>query len=160
MFHYIDQPGTPSFPIVLVNTEYNATLVETVLGRWTLVITVISVDACPFLAFSDMTITFRIQELAFSGCTVPHGNKETELGSSNQKASPSTDKKTGVVLVPCCIWKCFPTANSAGVDIPEVPGCHLLQHRSSQYGSQKLFEGLVSHERTAYPSVFDLFLTQ
>ena len=31
---------------------------------------------------------------------------------------------------------------------------------SSQWGSQKLLQGLVSHEITAYLSVFDLFLTQ
>ena len=31
---------------------------------------------------------------------------------------------------------------------------------SSQWGSQKLLQGLVSHELTAYLSVFDLFLTQ
>ena len=36
----------------------------------------------------------------FPGCTVPPDNKETELGSSNQEASPSTVKNTGVVLVP------------------------------------------------------------
>ena len=53
----------------------------------------------------------------FSGCTVPSDSKETELGSSNQKASPSTGKNTGVVLVPCCGWKCDLTAISGGVDI-------------------------------------------
>ena len=31
---------------------------------------------------------------------------------------------------------------------------------SSQWGSQKLLQGLVSHELTAYLSVFNLFLTQ
>ena len=29
-------------------------------------------------------------------------------------------------------WKCIPTAISGGVDISEVPGCHLLQQMSSQ----------------------------
>ena len=37
----------------------------------------------------------------FSGCTVPPDSKETELGSSNQEASPSAGKNTGVVLVSC-----------------------------------------------------------
>ena len=37
-----------------------------------------------------------------------------------------------VVLVPYCAWKCIPTANSDGVDISEVPGCHLLRQMSSQ----------------------------
>ena len=49
---------------------------------------------------------------------------------------------------------CVPTAISGGVNISEVPGSHLLQHMSSQSGSQKLRQGLVSHELTAY-----LFLT-
>ena len=47
-----------------------------------------------------------------------------------------------------------------GVDIFEVPGCHLLRQMSSQLGSQKLIQGLVSHEVTAYHSVFNLFLTR
>ena len=33
--------------------------------------------------------------------TVPPDSKETELGSSDQEASPSAGKNTGVVLVPC-----------------------------------------------------------
>ena len=35
----------------------------------------------------------------FSGYTVPPDSKETELGSSDQEASPSTDKNPGVVLI-------------------------------------------------------------
>ena len=90
----------------------------------------------------------------FSGCTVLPDSKETELGSSNQEASPSAGKNTGIVLVPCRAWKCVPTA------ISEVPGCHLLWQMSSQWGSQKLLQGLVSHELAAYLSVFNLFLTE
>ena len=62
----------------------------------------------------------------FSGCTVPPNSKETKLGSSDQEASQSAGKKTGIVLVPCRAWNCVPTAISGGVDISEVPGCHLL----------------------------------
>ena len=58
-----------------------------------------------------------------SGCTVPPDSKETELGSSDQEVSPSAGKNTGVVLVPCLR---IPTTISSGVDISEVPGCHLL----------------------------------
>ena len=68
----------------------------------------------------------------FSGCTVPPDSKETELESSDQEASPSAGKNTGVVLVLCRAWKCAPTANSGGVDISEVPGCHFLRQMSSQ----------------------------
>ena len=68
----------------------------------------------------------------FSGCTVLPDSKETKLGSSDQEASPSAGKNTGIVLVPCRAWKCVPTAISGGVDISEVPGCHLLRQMSSQ----------------------------
>ena len=71
----------------------------------------------------------------FSGCTVLPDSKETELGSSDQETSPSTSKNSEVVLVPCHAWKCVPTAIPSGVDISEVPGCHLLQQMSSQRGS-------------------------
>ena len=47
----------------------------------------------------------------FSGCTVLPDSKEMELGSSNQETSPSAGKNTAI---------------SGGVDISEVPGCHLL----------------------------------
>ena len=49
-------------------------------------------------------------------------SKETQLGSSDQEASPSACKNTLVVLVSCRAWKCVPTAISGGVDIPKVPG--------------------------------------
>ena len=67
-----------------------------------------------------------------SGCTVPPDNKEAELGSSDQEASPSAGKNNGVVLVPCRVWKCVPTGISGGVDISEVPGCQLLRQIISQ----------------------------
>ena len=60
----------------------------------------------------------------------------------------------------CNPWKCVPTAISSGVDISEIPRCHLLWQLSSQCGLQKLLQGFVSHELTAYLSVFDLFLIQ
>ena len=54
---YIDQLHTPSFSTGLVKTEsgFIARSVETGSGRWTLVVAVISVDAYPFFAFSDLT---------------------------------------------------------------------------------------------------------
>ena len=63
----------------------------------------------------------------FSGCTMPPNSKETKLENSDQEASPSAGKNTGIVLVPYCAWKCVPTAISGGMDISEVPGLHLLQ---------------------------------
>ena len=54
---YIDQFCTLSFSIGLVETDsgFIVRSVETGLGRWTLVIAVISVDAYSCLAFSDLT---------------------------------------------------------------------------------------------------------
>ena len=71
-------------------------------------------------------VTLRIQEQVFSGCSVPPDGKETELGSSNQEASPSARKNTEIVLVPCCTKKCVPTAIFGGKNTTEVSGCHLL----------------------------------
>ena len=62
----------------------------------------------------------------FSGCTVPPDSKETNLGNSDQEASPSANKNTRIDSVPCHAWKCVPTAISGGMDISDVPGCHLL----------------------------------
>ena len=51
-----------------------------------------------------------------SGYTVPHDGKETKLGNSDQEASLSAGKNTGIVLVPYRAWKCVPTAISSGVE--------------------------------------------
>ena len=42
----------------------------------------------------------------FSGCTVLSDSKESELENSNQEASPSAVKNTGIVLAICRTWKC------------------------------------------------------
>ena len=56
MFYYIDQPRTPSFPNGLVKIESDfVRSANTGLGRWTLVVAMISLDAYPFLAFLDLT---------------------------------------------------------------------------------------------------------
>ena len=68
----------------------------------------------------------------FYCCTVPPDSKETELESSDQEASPSARKNTGIVLEPCRALKSVPTAMTGGVDIFEVPGCHLYRQMSSQ----------------------------
>ena len=96
----------------------------------------------------------------FSGCTLLPDSKETELGSNNQKASPSAGKNTGIILVSRCTLKCIPAVVSGGAYISEVPGCRLLWQMSYQWGSQKLLLGLLSNELVAYLSVFKLFLTQ
>ena len=63
-------------------------------------VAVIIVDAYPFLAFSDLNCHLEDTGM-FSGSTVPLDSQLTELGSSDQEASPSAGKNTSVILVPC-----------------------------------------------------------
>ena len=63
---------------------------------------------------------------------MPPDSKETKLGRSNQDASPSASKNTGAVLVSYRLWKCATKAVSGGVNISEVPRCHLLEQMSFQ----------------------------
>ena len=62
---YIDQLRTPSFPIGLAKTEsgFIVRSVETGLGRWTLVVAVIGVDAYHFLAYPDLTCHLEDTEI-------------------------------------------------------------------------------------------------
>ena len=62
-------------------------------------VAVISIDAYLFLAFSDLSCHIEDTQQVFSGCTVPSDTNKTELESSDQEASPSVAKNTGVVLV-------------------------------------------------------------
>ena len=87
----------------------------------------------------------------FSGCTVLPDIKETKLGSSNQEAFPSAGKNTGVSVMSHMEVS---TTISDSADISEFP---LLWQMGSQWGSQKLLQGLVSHNPTLW---FWLFLTQ
>ena len=57
-------------------------------------------------------------------------NLEVEV--QNQEVFLSAGKNTEIDLVPCPTWKCGCTVISGGIDISEVPGCHLLQQMSSQ----------------------------
>ena len=58
----------------------------------------ISVDAHHLLAFSDLTC--HLEDTGIGVFWLPD-SKEIQLGSSDQEASPSAGKNTGVVLVPC-----------------------------------------------------------
>ena len=80
----------------------------------------------------------------------------TELGSSNQEASPSAVKNTGVVFVPCSHMEVHPYSFSSGVDRgPWVS--FVTTDDFSVTLKKKLFQGLVSHELTAKFSIFNLF---
>ena len=67
-----------------------------------------------------------------------------EVEVQSQEFFPLAGKNNEIVLVPCHTWKYVSTATSGDIDISEVPGYHLLQQISSQWGSQKLIQGLVS----------------
>ena len=54
-------------------------------------------------------------------------NKDTKFGSSDQEASSSTGKNTGVVLVPYCALKCIPAAIFCAVDISMFTGFQSLR---------------------------------
>ena len=83
----------------------------------------------------------------------PKGNTSFHV-SSHSTQHQLSKTNTGIVLMPCCAWKCVPTAVSSSVHISEVHGCHEFSVRVT-----KLFQGLVSHQLTAYFSIFNLFLT-
>ena len=119
-----------------------------------------------FLLFSYLTCHLEdivIGVLWFHCATVPMcrccftDGKETDFRSSDQEASPSAGKNTGVVLLPCSrmemrpysyfwwcgyfwgLWVSFFTTDEFSVRV------------------HKLFQGLVSHDLTAYLSIFNLF---
>ena len=154
MFYYIDQPRTPPCPTGLVKTgsDFIVRSVETDLERRALVLAVVSVDTYPFFSFLKSDLSpweYRNRWFLLALCCL--------IVRSHQTSSPSTDKNTGVYLVPCRAWKCV-IAISGGVDISEVTRCHLLRQMSSQWESQKLLRGLLSHELSVYLlfSVFDV----
>ena len=90
-------------------------------------VAVISVETYPFLAFSDLTCHYGDTGIDVFWLHVPPDSKKTELGSSDQEAFLLASKNTRIVLVLCSAWKCVPTAISGGVNISEVPACHLLR---------------------------------
>ena len=71
-------------------------------------VTVISVDTYPFLAFSDLTCHLEDTGIGVSGSTMPPDSNGTKLESSDQEASPSAGKNTRVVLVPCSCMEVHP----------------------------------------------------
>ena len=52
-----------------------------------LVVTVISVDVYPFLAFLDLTCHLEETGIGVFGCNVPLDSKETKLGSNGHEGS-------------------------------------------------------------------------
>ena len=84
---------------------------------------------------------------------MPSDSKETKLGSSGQKASPSAAKNTGVVLVPSSHMEVHPLQLLPILWIFRRSLGVICYNRWVLNESQ----GLVSHELTAYLSIFNLF---
>ena len=88
-------------------------------------------------------VTLRIQEYVFFGCIVLPDSKETELGSRDQEDSPWASKNTRILM--WILLKCLSVI--------------LYDRLAFSEDHKKLLQGLVSHELTAYHSVFNIFLT-
>ena len=88
--------------MVKTESDFIVRSAETGLERWTLVVAVISVDAYSILAFSNLTCNLEHTGISAFDCSAPPDSKESELGNSDQEASPSAGKNTGVFLVPSC----------------------------------------------------------
>ena len=121
-------------------------------------VAVISLDAYPFFGFlrTDMSPWGdgnRCFLVALCRLIVRTPNLEV----ATKRLLHQQVKIPGLFGCHVCAWKSVPIAISGGVDIFEVPGCHLLGQMSSQWGSQKLPQELVSHELTAYLSIFNPF---
>ena len=90
---------------------------------------------------------------------MPPDSKETELVSSDEEASRSVGKNTGIVLVPCRTWKCIPMAISyfRWCGYFQVPRVSFVTTDEFSVRVTKLIQGLVSYQITAYLSTFNLF---
>ena len=91
----------------------------------------------------------------FSGCTVLPDSKETELGSSNQEASPSAGKNTGYGLVPCLRMEICPYSYFQWCEYFWGPWVSFVS--TDEFSeSQKLLQGFASHALTVYLSILNL----
>ena len=129
MFYYINQSCTPSFPAGLVktNSDFIVRSVQPGLGRWMLVVAVISSDACPFFGFfrSDLLHWgYRNRSFLVALWYLIIRRMNLEVAT---KSFFTSKWKYWDSLLPFCTWKCAPTAISVSVDISNVPGRHLLQ---------------------------------
>ena len=154
---YIGRLRIPSFPIGLLKTEsgFIVRSVKTRLGRWTLVVVVMSVDAYPFFGFRRADLSnwgYWNRYFLVPLCRLIVRRPNLEVVTKRLLHQPV--KIPGQFKCYVRAWKCIPAAISSGVNISEVPGRHLLQQTSFQWGSQKLLPGLVSRELTAYLSLF------
>ena len=116
-----------------------------------------SCDKCWCLSLLDFSyLTCHLEDPGI-GVALCHLNiTDTNIGVVTKRLLHQQVKILGYFSCHVCTGKCVPTAVS-GVDISEVPGCHLLQQMSSQWGSQKLLQGLLSRELTAYLSIINQF---
>ena len=92
----------------------------------------------------------------FSGCTVLLDSDGTELGSSDQDASPSACRNTGVVLVPRLCLEVQPHNYFWWCGYFRGPRVSFVTTDEFSVSVTNLLQGLVPHELTAYLSIFKL----
>ena len=92
----------------------------------------------------------------FSSCAVAPDSKETELGSSNQEASPSAGKNTGVVLVQCRAWS-MSLQLFLMMRLFLRPLVSFLMTDGFSVSVTKITSRIGFHELAAYLSTFNLF---
>ena len=94
----------------------------------------------------------------FSGCTVLPESKEIKLESSDQEVSPLAGKNTKVVLVPCLCMEVRPYSYFWWCGYFRGPWISFVTTDEFSVKVVKItLQGLVSHELTAYLSIFNIF---
>ena len=165
MFYYIDKSCTPSFPIGLVKTEsdFFVRSVETGLGRWTMVVAVSSVDTYSFWIFSDLSCLSpwgyrnRCFLFAMPCLIVRRPNLEVAIKRLLHQQVKIQDSFSAIFVHRSASLQLFRWCGYFWGPWVSFVMTDELWQMSSQWSSQKLLQGLVSHGLTAYPSIFNLF---
>ena len=163
MFYYINQPRAPSFPIGLVKTESDFIVrsVDTHLRRWTLVAAVIIVDVYSIFGFLRPDLSpwgYRNRCFLVALCCLIVRRPNLEV--STKRRLHQQVKIPGYFL-------CHVAHGSTSLQPFSIMWIFLRSLVVTCYDrsvlsevtmrSQKLLQGLVFHELTAYFSVFHLF---
>ena len=119
------------------------------LGRWMLLMPVTRVDVCLFWFLRPDLSSDRLWSDKDSCCPVVQCCLTLKAPTFEVVTKRLTmvvlEVDTTVVLEVCSRWKCAPTAISTDVNIPGVPGCHLLSWIIPKESQRKL---RVSHSLT------------
>ena len=109
-----------------------------------LVVVVVNVDTCRFWLSRPDLSPWGYGNRCFLVVRPPLNSEETELGSSDQEASPSDVKNTAVDLVSCRIRQCVPTSISSDVVFPRSLGVICYDRWFFSKGHKKYFKDLTN----------------